>query len=214
MKIILILLFLYSASGIKIECHYSTRWFWPEIDSYLYTCNVRSMSFADDRTIVTEVTGEHVSEKGNKDVGAIVFPVELCPRFHLKLIPKGLSNFFENVVALLFDDCSINSLTGNGLKEYSKLQWISIKQCDLQEIPRDFFAFTPNLTYVSFAFDEIRHVGLGLLDNLTQLKSANFSNNVCINKAASNPSELSKLKNNLKLNCAKSNLETSASNEP
>lgn len=114
MKIFIFLLLIASASAISIECLYSSGYGWDVIGS-AYVCFVTSMDFSDNKTHVTKIEGNHVNEMSHSNVKMIVFDPQICHKFNLQTIPRGLANFFPNMIGLSFGKCSIDFLNGDEL---------------------------------------------------------------------------------------------------
>lgn len=201
MKYFLLLILIFSsASAIKISCYYLDG-DWDTIGD-VYTCNIASVDFSDNSTHVTEVTGEHKDGRSNDDVKMIWFSYWTCPDFNIKAIPKGLLTFFPNFIAFFFGKCSISHLNGDELEEYPNLQFYAHNNVDdLTRIPGNLFASTPNMKYIGFIFNNIEHVGEGLLDNLKNLKKVSFERNVCIDRYDVTSSDIPELINELKRKC-------------
>lgn len=200
MKFLLLLILLSSAKGISITCSFDEGVNW-DIIGQLYNCRVIALNLSNNSTHITEVNGTHISGKSNLDVGMILFESEFCPQFNLRAIPKGFLNFFPNFIAIFFSACSIDFLNGDELAEYPNLVRYQHLESNLNRVPLNFFASTPNMTYIDFYANGIMHVGEGLLDNLSKLYRVYFEAEACIDKIAYNPSEIPSLIEALKVNC-------------
>lgn len=204
-KLIFLLSLIQTALSITINCNYKlTSWI---IIEEIYTCQVGLVDLSDDPIHVTEVTGSHKKGKSNEDVHGVVFENEDCPGFNLKVIPRGFLEFFPDLILLVFRGCSITSLNGDELSEYPKLEYFSIGYSDLEKIPGNFFDHTPNMKGIIFFYNKIRIVDEGLLDNLNNLKRADFDQNPCVDISAQTPEEIQHLKEVLKENCKEITLE-------
>lgn len=189
MKILLILFFIATASGIPIRCRFNDDIVYSKIGR-AYTCEVISLNLTDSSNYITDISGNHLRGKSNSDVKVVSFR-NFCS--DLTFVPKGISSFFANIIGLTFTSCGIDHLIGDELLEYSNLQYWSILYSKVSRIPGYFFATNQNLLFVQFGFNEIENVGEGLLDNLQSLTYANFIQNICINKFAENQSQITSL---------------------
>jgi hypothetical protein len=195
MKILFLLAIFTSSSAIVINCKFDNKSF-SQLDSF-YACAVTSLEIKFKR-IITKVNGNHLHGKTNKDVKTLFFE-EFS---EITFIPRGIENFFPNIFALGFDLCNITQLNAEDLKPLKNLEWFSIERnFYLERIPSKFFANNPKLKALWFSHNNIKHVGVNLLDSLSHLRWVNFVNNPCVNKFATFPSDLIELKEILKINC-------------
>lgn len=144
----------------------------------VYTCNVTAIDFTSNSTFID---GSHLSGNSSDDKQVITFH-EYCLHTTntLPFVPNGLLEFFPNFIGLQMGHCSITTLHGNELEEYSNLQWCGFHNVSVTRVPGNFFASTLNMRLVNFGENEIERVGFGLLDNLKYLERAYILYNVCI----------------------------------
>jgi hypothetical protein len=162
---------------------------------------VTSADFSDNSTHITGVGGTHLIVKSNADVKVIYFGYpNVCPE-NLHKIPKSFLNHFPNLIVLNFYKCPISTLNGDELDEYPNLQFYLHENSNLTRIPGNFFKSTPNMKFISFAFNKIQHVGANLLDHLKDLHEVWFYKNSCTNKYAQNASQVPALIEELKQKC-------------
>lgn len=57
------------------------------------------------------------------------------------------------------------------------------------------------MRFVDFEYNMVKHVGEGLLDNLTNLIQVEMNDNICVNQRAYNSSQITQLKETLRTNC-------------
>ena len=133
------------------------------------------------------------------DIAVIIFDIPYCST--LTTIPQGLETIFPNFIALNFNGCPIDEVNANDLQNYPNLETFSLSDSDLTKIPENFFASTPNLKSVGITLTKLVEVGSGLLDSLSSLETADFSNNVCINLVESSPEDVQAVKDQLAANC-------------
>lgn len=210
----LILLFaLFSiAHAIFITCDFNyNNWI---TNGNFYNCDVKSIDFSDNQTHITGFNGSHLNSNSCLDVKIINFGypnATSCSSLNLTVFPKGFINFFPNIIGFIFWECAINSLNGDELNEYSNIRYYIHHNSNLTRIPGEFFASNPGMKYVFFSYNKLMHVGENLLDNLQNLETVWFLGNTCVNKGASNPSEIPALIEVLRQNCTDIELETTTS---
>lgn len=129
-----------------------------------YTCEVISTDFSDNSTHMTSQNGTHPNGLMAENVTMVSWA-----QSDLTIIPKGFSDIFPGVYGFQYENCSIESLNGDELGEYSLLFWWSLTSSNLQRIPGNFFATSKPLIYISFKDNRISEVGDGLLDELSNL---------------------------------------------
>jgi hypothetical protein len=208
--IFFLLLILFSnANGIFITCNFRIT-SWQAIGDHLYACEVTSVDLSLSSTHITGYTGNHLSGYSSDDVELISFRCQLLSS-QIRTVPKGFLNIFKNFTAIFFQTCPILFFYGDELFEYPNLLGYGHTHSNLAEIPKDFFAFTPNLIVVDFGANRIEFVAEGLLDELKNLNQAWFDRNICINSWAFTRSEIPALIENLRQNCTPPSLKTTTS---
>jgi hypothetical protein len=195
MKILIIFLFIKLISTFNIECSFFIEPWYPE---YLYTCAPITVDFSANSTHATSYNGTHKDGKSASDVRMVHF----VPSFNFfPTFPRGFLKIFPNLDALKFAGRQWNSLKGDELEEYPNLVYFTVRQASLVRIPGNLFALNPKMRHIEFYDNKIEHVGEGLLDHLKNLSRVDFENNVCINKAATSPSQYEDLIERLRVQC-------------
>lgn len=199
MRIIILFLLISCASGIHIECGFVGAGY--QILS-AYACYITSIDYSSNSTHILSYGGTHWTGRSNLDVESISARHYICPELNLQSIPKGVLSIFPNLKVISFNNCSINFLNGDELKEYPNLVIYEHYSTNITRIPGNFFSFTPNLLSVTFRSNkQLKHVGVGLLDGLIYLKSVTFYANGCIDKNTVNGSQILDLSQELKVKC-------------
>lgn len=200
MKIFLIFLFAASASAIKIECEFNDIGY--ALIGYRYTCIVKSMNFSDNPTDITAWSGMHINGRSDDDVTFIWWQRKYCPGFNLKVVPKKFTNFFPNIRGLVFERCSFEELQSDDLVEYKNLQWFEVSETyKLERIPGNYFACTPDITFLNFHGNRIKYVGEGAFEHLKNLKIVYFAGNDCADSTYYGNVDLLELFKKLKAQC-------------
>lgn len=196
MKIILVFITLCisSLNSVVLYCRYSFEW-WPASDEK-YSC-VTTLSEVSTNQRLTAVNGDHLVGKNYSDVESIDFAGCSGSTF----IPRRMLNFFPNLVGIRLDNCGILVLSGNELNEYERLTHFAVESTQLERIPGNFFASTPEISVIGFAENQLKYVGYNLLRNLTNLLWISFNNNDCISQTATTSEEIDALIENLTEKC-------------
>lgn len=166
-----------------------------------YSCRAITMDFSDNFTHVTKITGNHIKEHSNEDVKIVWFYHDFCPSFMLKNIPKGLSNFFQNMQVLFFGSCPIDNLNGDELEEYSNLETFINIYSKIKKVPGSFFKNNQKLKHIQFNNNQIEKIGTKLFDGVENLESIWFEENICVNNSAQSKVEVLRLIQDLKEKC-------------
>ena len=200
MKFLIFLSFIAVTNGIKIGCNFGVN-----KKTKLYSCAVASLDFSDNPTTVTEVRNLLANDANSKEkfekTYEIYFPRQKCRDFNLKIVPKGFLDFFPNFSEISFIGCAINSLNGDELEEYPKLESWVLSNSNLSSVPGNFFTKTPNMRIVDFGGNKISKVGKGLLNGLSELRKVFFRKNVCIDENAVTRKKIDSLIEKLEKNC-------------
>lgn len=190
----IIFLFFASTSAISFNCQYKeVSWLAMGMN---YQCQTEALNVGASQ-YVTSVYGNHTPNKTIDDVVAI--HIQNCT--NLSYIPKGLLDFFPNLVGIYLDGCSISSLSGTELNEHPKLTLFALEFSPLNYVPGNLFAQTPDMVLISFAENKINGAGRNLLSNLNKLSQAYFELNVCVNKNGNTTEEIIDLIDTLNSDC-------------
>lgn len=191
--------YLGNTAAITIGCNFTNISF--TVVERRYTCSITSMDFTGNTTHITGYTGTHLIGKSSEDVEMVNINQSICPQMNITVFPPGFSTIFPNVIGINSYSCQITTLTGNELLEYPNLEFFALFVGQIQRIPGNFFSATPKMRFVDFEQNQVKHVGLGLLDGLTNLTRVEMNGNICVNKIASTPSQITDLKEILRTNC-------------
>lgn len=175
-----------------------------------YICFVKVIESDGNLTHVLSVTGNHLFGRSNADVLGLSLNPDSTKFDH---IPKGLENFFPNLLGFQWVNGNLQGVSADDLKPFRNLQIFRVYHNKLTSLDDDLFKHTSKLREISFSSNHLEHIGLGLLDSLNDLTSIYFSNNPCINFYATKPVEIQELKLKLKTQCPPLAIETSTTTE-
>lgn len=196
-RIFLIFLTLFSPSlAIVLDCKYYVE-SWGDPIGNRYTCKPTVVREAEVRN-VTAITGVHSNGKSNSDVEAFY----LYNLHNQKFIPTGLSKFFPNLILHGADNCPIEKISGDEIKDFTKLKYIFIANLLMETIPSDYFATNLKLERIYvFGNQNLNKIGDNSLRDLKTLNYADFFGNKCINHVATTKPQIPSLIQKLKDNC-------------
>lgn len=211
MKLLIILLFLNSANSLHVLCYFNPM-HWNITNSValsILSCDVGAVDYSDSQTHLTGHNGTYRNNKTRFDVQSFYFVYSYCGKMNVTRVPKGILGQFPNMIALSFNNCSVDHLDGDELNEYPLLELFTLQYSNIEIIPGNLFSKTPFMKYIYLGYNKIKRVGLGLLENLANLQMFGFHNNICISTAANGNFE--KLINILRVNCSDGEVITTLS---
>lgn len=197
--LILIFAVISSTFAITLNCQYSNYYF-NEIGT-IYACYQPTLSNILSTKEVTASTGTHQAGKSNADVRALF----IYGQKELTYFPRGIEKIYPNLIGLIVINTNITTLNGdelNGFPNLKHFQFTANK--NLVRVPGNLFTKNPLLVFMTFASNNIKHVGEKILDGLTSLRHASFAYNYCASTIADStyPSiSISALNDFLKKNC-------------
>lgn len=151
-----------------------------------YSCDVQKISISsiDDRT-VTQVNGDHLNDKSNKDVKLIKISDKT-----LKYFPKDFEKFFENIEMIAIFNSKLKQIQADDLTGFKKLEILWMELMDIEELKSGTFSKNPLLEFIAISSNKIKHVDFGVFDNLTNLNKLYFEFNPCHSRLASDRSSV------------------------
>lgn len=161
-----------------------------------FTCDAKLQSSRFSRQIERVSTDYLQSEV---DLAAVQYLQILYQP--IDFIPRGVENFFPNLVGLRISNGKIKQLTKRDLQPFYKLQLLSFDGNKIEVLDSDLFDYTPNLKWIYFDYNNIAHVGQGIFDSLIYLKQVNLELNPCISRDVSGRTEIANLKSELPRKC-------------
>lgn len=136
--------------------------------NYRY-CNVSSPAITSPNEMITSMNGDTAPT----NYQGLYFGFMV-----VHYLPRGISKFFPLLRALRIDKCGFKSIQAADLEGLSDLQFLWIRNNDIEELSSDLLKFTPKLNQLNFARNKISHVGKNLLDRT--FKIIDFTGNKCI----------------------------------
>lgn len=186
-----------STSAFVFQCKFA-KLYWG-ILAVRYTCedaNVTMLETEEDRTL-TGVAGHHLSEKTYTDVGALMVNNDS----KLDRLPKNLDYYFPYLVALLWTHGNIQTITAEDLEPLLELTVLVLSNNKIVALDGDLFKHSHKLVVVEFNDNLIERIGKGFMLEPSDLESANFQGNVCVDTSANSYQEVKTLRFELPKKC-------------
>jgi hypothetical protein len=175
------------SNAMFLDCVYREE-FWSG-NRNVYICDVKVVIRynAEDR-IVTGVSMNHLSGKGNNDVTAIRFQNQ-----QLDFIPQSINSYFNNIIGLRIESTTLKTITKFDLQQFPGLIYLYTYDNKFEAIEGDLFTFTPKVEDVRFGGSQITNVGTNLVHHLKNLRFLDFDRNVCISQWAGTPNGINEI---------------------
>ncbi|KAJ6644424.1 Insulin-like growth factor-binding protein complex acid labile subunit [Pseudolycoriella hygida] len=195
--------------GFEIKCTFAYTQI-RQSEHNRYTCTAEIVEIEsellDDETTLTDIKGTHLTEKQNtteitkenKDVEVFLI---WSSHDNLTSLPKNLDKFFPNLISLQWWNGDLSEIAAKDLN-FPNLINLGLHNNKLRALNGDLFKFTPKLQTIGFEENLIMEVGDGLLDGLSNLTSAYFDGNICIQFDATKKEHIRKLKDIIEFSCA------------
>ena len=205
-KIFLLFVLIAAANSIELNCFFTAFGAWHFGNRY--TCWVTSVDLStNNNNEVHSITySSHYTNRTHDDVEGIQFlPFDFwpstCMSENMNFIPQGITKFFPNLKEITLNLCPVETLDGEQLRGYPKLEFLSIVRSNVSRVPENFIRYASGLRMLSLGSNQIAHVEEGFLRDLPRLEKVGFANNTCIDQEALNSEEMVDLIDNLRKNC-------------
>ena len=150
-----------------------------------------------DQTDVIDITQNHLKGKTNKDVEFLDLSEQ-----NFETLPRGIENFFPNLVGIRAYRNNLKRITKDDLKGYKNLKYLNLYNNDITTVESDLFSLSPKLQYINFGNNFIRNVARNAFNPLKNLQQLYFHDGkMCINEHASTRDEIASLLSNLFVKC-------------
>lgn len=171
------------------------KWYGMSSNYDYYTCVHRVLAIGSADT-VEGILWKHLPGKQNTDVEAF-----FAHEQPLTFIPKSITAFFPNVVAISINNTGLKELSSDDFKDFPSLKNLHVNYNMLEMLRTDLFRYNPKLETILVWNNNLKHVGFNLISHLTNLKAAQLTNSPCINFAAENSDALTELSYKLSVYC-------------
>lgn len=139
---------------MQLKCDFGRvlweRWIRNEVLTPKYTCVVHTSPVVKQNTVITSIKGAHLPGKTNSDVQAIIFMSKTA-----HFVPKGLNEFFPNLIAMKIVDCGLKSISREDLEGLENLSMMFLNNNELMSLPNDLFAKMPKLQMISMRANKL-----------------------------------------------------------
>lgn len=169
MKLFLLLITVATANAVVFNCVSSSRTYF-------------STSFPTCSASVSPTSFSHL-ENITSDSTETVFSALAIIRQNLDVIPRGIGNFFVNLIILDLEDVFLTSISAKDLEGLPNLQYLSITGAELTNLNGNLFKFTPKLEELRIVSIPLAHIEENLVVNLEVLSMLEIKGR-CINFTA------------------------------
>jgi hypothetical protein len=165
----------------------------------VYECYTHSLPPTSANHTITRVAGQHIDWKVNADVKSVYFYGNRT----LSFVPRGIINFFPNIIVHMVEYAGPVTLRGDEYNDMPRLEFLAIWYTNLTTIPSNLLEAQTNLKVISFHANKLERVGHDLFTplNITILQQVWFTGNPCINIYASNKTQIMALVEYLHMLC-------------
>lgn len=147
---------------MTLQCKFQMeKHFWGE----QYTCNGQNVVVNQYDTFVTQVSGEHLQGKSDKDVQAVFFQNQKS-----FFIPFNMSSMFPSLSALRIESSELTYLNESTFQYSNRLTHLHLVDNKLKDAPSKIFNRLPGLIYLSLSANKIRYIDSELLIGVKNLR--------------------------------------------
>lgn len=152
----------------------------PGINDARYTCQARVLDIGISDTL-TGIAGNHMPGRGQNDVEFLHVsdPQNVATR-----IVHRISNYFRNLISIDWDVGGVLQISNEDFADFPELLSLRMNNNPLTTLDSDLFSNTPLLFRIDFRNNRIKHVGVGIFDDLLSLQAVFLAGNICVNDDA------------------------------
>lgn len=158
-----ILSFIQVIRGIELNCDFTDRVEWTETRQ-LYSCEMLKLIIKDQTTTVSNFSGNHEVNKGDKDVQQIAIRAS-----DVSFIPQNLGGFFQ-LISLVVQEVSLVEIKAADFENMNELEYLSLAMNQLQEIPLDAFRKLKQLRKINLSLNFLEELRSGIFDENSNLE--------------------------------------------
>lgn len=159
-----------------------------------YSCQP---TISGDGNSLETVSGDHEEGKTNAEVDVLY-----VTRQALYSLPKGIAEFFPNLIGLLIFNSKFSEINAEDLEPFPNLLYFDIYDNNLDSVDGDLFKYTRKLNFIRIFNSQLEHVGEDLLTGLEDLTWVDFRNNPCVKLDARTKEGIEELNSQLPINCS------------
>ncbi|KAL7011054.1 hypothetical protein ACKWTF_014070 [Chironomus riparius] len=192
----ILFLHLQCSAPIDVKCDFSS-YGWTKLGS-IHTCSVQNALniVSRESANITSINGSQNGKNYSNVIGFVASSI------NVKYFPRGLSTFFNNLIAIYIYEGRLKELNQQDLKLFPKLLNLKLWQNDIKILDNDLFEYNLDLQFIDFENNKIFHIGTNVFDKLVNLSYLWLSSNKCINThVSSNVTKVKKLVMEIKNVC-------------
>lgn len=165
-----------------IECKFFTAAL-GSLNLISYGCIIKSQIISEE--VALELVGDHLAEKNDLDVAALL----ICD-CSITRTPQGLAKKFPNLTVLGIFNSNLKQIEREDLKEYSKCIELDLCSNKIEYLPHNLLHdMKKSLEFINFNNNKIQIIHPNVFDGVKKLKYLDLSRNVCIDKVFDSTSD-------------------------
>ena len=176
-------------NAIELKCDFKKI-------SDLYCCNVQGLTISEPNTLITNVSGIHLSNFQIADVEYLrIF------NQNVKFLPINIAKYFPNLKQIYVKHSKLENITTNDFRGLTQLTAMFMTNNKLKELPCGVFQTNNKLEEIHFEHNILTKIGSDVFKPLALLRFAHFRKNNCIDKDVENSLEVPALLNEIATKC-------------
>ena len=164
--------------------------------SDLYICNVQGLTISEPKTLITNVSGIHISHLRLVDVEYLRMINQ-----NIEFLPINIAEYFPNLKKIKVKRSMLQYITENDFRGLTQLSVVYMTNNRLKDLPCGVFNTNKRLEEIHFEDNILTEIGADVFKPLALLTVAHFRNNNCINKDVENSYEVPALLNEITTKC-------------
>ena len=164
----------------------------------MYICNVQGLNISEPNTLITNVSGTHVTNFQIVDVNSLKIDNQ-----NMKFLPINIAEYFPDLKEIIVSNSNLEYITEKDFRGLTQLSIMFMTNNRLKDLPCGVFDTNKRLEEIHFEENSLSEIGADVFKPLTFLTVAHFRNNNCIDKDAGNSGEVEGLLNEITTKCFK-----------
>lgn len=202
--VILAACLIFQAEAFNIQCS-NEIWNWEGEEAK--ECQVEFINVVTANQTITSVDGKTESNGDHQRTVSIFINSQV-----VHFLPHQLQKFFPALQEISIIKSKLQSISKADLQPFKSLKILSLFDNELERLDGDLFEFNSELQHIDLKNNKLKFIGQNVMKPMTNLKYADFRNNICIDDKAESHNEIANLAVVMENQCkATSNQSTSIS---
>ena len=205
----------------KLNCVFDDQGYY--LVGLVYSCKVTSLDNTQNNLIIEGYSGVHMANKNDADVKGIwihdtntkYIPTNLGTFSNLTLLYMVSTQLIEiktkyfhgmqDLKSMSFLSNKLTSVPLDAFATLKKLRLIDLSSNQLEDLPNDIFKNNLELEEIYLSDNKIKYLGTEMFNGLQKLDYVDLFGNICLNHFYVGATQITLLKDDIKLNCTKPN---------